>query len=102
MALFPTQKKTWDNLQKIKGHENDCGRPGVNGGFIANPAVRFGANCYGYKPKITNAEKYVMETEPLHPKTKKDIAFDKRVDYWRQKLPEVEVAPFNKTTWSKI
>jgi len=56
MALFPTQKKTWDRLQKIKGHENDCGRPGINGGFIANPDVRFGINCYGFKPQITAAE----------------------------------------------
>jgi hypothetical protein len=31
MALFPTQKETWDKLQKIKGHEHDCGRPGING-----------------------------------------------------------------------
>jgi hypothetical protein len=40
MALFPTQQKTFDKLQKIEGHENDCGRPGVNGGYIANPAVK--------------------------------------------------------------
>ena len=53
LALFPTQKKTYDTLQTIPGHENDCGRTGVNGGYIANPNVKFGVNCYGYKPKIT-------------------------------------------------
>ena len=47
MALFPTQQKKWYKLQKIKGHENDCGRPGINGGYIDNPNVRFGVNCYG-------------------------------------------------------
>ena len=31
MALFPTQEEKWNKLQKIKGHENDCGRPGING-----------------------------------------------------------------------
>ena len=36
MAFYPTQKTTWDKLQKIKGHENDCGRPGVNGGYITS------------------------------------------------------------------
>ena len=56
MALFPTQQKTFDNLQKIEGHENDCGRPGVNGGFMANPNIRFGVNCYGNKPKIKEEE----------------------------------------------
>jgi len=101
-ALFPTQKKTWDNLQKIEGHEHDCGRQGVNGGYIANPSVRFGANCFGYKPQITNEEENAMETDTLYPKTSKDLGFERRVDYWRQKLPEVTVAPFNKTTWSKI
>ena len=102
MALFPTQKKTWKKLQSIEGHENDCGRPGINGGYIANPAVRFGANCFGYKPKITSAEQTEMDDSPLYPQTKEDIALERRVDYWRQKLPEVTVAPFNKTTWSKV
>jgi hypothetical protein len=30
MAYFPTQKKTFDYLQGVEGHENDCGRPGIN------------------------------------------------------------------------
>ena len=51
MAYFPTQYDKWKKLQTIKGHENDCGRPGINGGFIDNPNVRFGINCFGYKPK---------------------------------------------------
>ena len=102
MALFPTQKQSWDKLQTIKGHENDCGRPGVNGGYIDNPAVRFGANCVGYKPKMTAADETAMEAGTLYPKTAKDVEFDRRVDYWRKKLPEVVVAPFNKTSWSRI
>lgn len=102
MALFPTQKQTWKKLQTIDGHENDCGRPGVNGGYIANPAVRFGANCFGYKPKITTAEQNAMDKAPLYPQTNKELALERRVDYWRQKLPEVTVAPFNKSTWSKV
>ena len=32
LGLFPTQKETWDHLQTVPGHENDCGRPGINGG----------------------------------------------------------------------
>ena len=36
MALYPTQYDKWANLQKIKGHEHDCGRPGINGGYISN------------------------------------------------------------------
>lgn len=102
MALFPTQQKTYDNLQKIKGHENDCGRPGVNGGYIANPKLKFGVNCYGYKPRITSTEEDLMANEPIYPKTKKDIAMEQRVNYWKDKLPEVIVSPFNHDTWSKL
>jgi hypothetical protein len=102
LALFPTQKDTWNQLQNIEGHENDCGRPGINGGYIANPNVRFGANCYGYKPKITQEEKDLMNTQPLYPRTLKDIKEEKLIDFWRQKIPEILVAPFNKNVWSLI
>jgi preprotein translocase subunit SecG len=102
MALYPTQQKTWDELQKIEGHENDCGRPGINGGFMDNPALKFGVNCFGYKPRITNTEEDLMATEPLYPKTEKDIAMEHRVDYWKSKLSEILVSPFNHNTWSRL
>lgn len=102
MALYPTQQKTWDGLQKIKGHENDCGRPGVNGGFIKNPALKFGANCYGYKPKMTPVEKDIMANSTPYPKTKKDLAIEQRTEYWKERLPEILVSPFNYNSWSKL
>jgi hypothetical protein len=102
MALFPTQQKTFDGLQKIEGHENDCGRPGVNGGYIENPAVRFGVNCYGYKPRMTSTDEELMASEPLYPKTLKDQAMENRVNYWKDKLSEVLVSPFNHNNWSKL
>jgi hypothetical protein len=102
MALYPTQQNTYDELQKIKGHENDCGRPGVNGGYIANPAVKFGVNCFGHKPKMNQEEEELMATEPLYPKTLKDIAMEKRVEYWKDKLAEIIVSPFNHNSWSKM
>jgi hypothetical protein len=102
MALFPTQQKTYDELQKIEGHENDCGRPGVNGGYISNPALKFGVNCYGYKPRITSTEEDLMASEPIYPKTEKDIAMENRVNYWKDKLSEIIVSPFNNDTWSRL
>jgi len=102
MALYPTQYDKWGHLQKIEGHEHDCGRPGINGGFIKNPNVRFGANCYGYKPKITQEEAEAMKLAPLYPRTRRERAFDKRVDYWRNQLSEIQVAPFNHNNWSII
>jgi len=102
LALFPTQKKTYNTLQGIKGHENDCGRPGVNGGFIDNPKVRFGVNCYGYKPKITSEEEELMKTATPYPETAQDKVFQKRVDFWKKKVDEILVAPFNYNTWGSL
>lgn len=102
MALYPTQYNKWVNLQSIDGHEHDCGRPGINGGYIANPNVKFGVNCYGYKPKITQEESEAMKLAPLYPTTVRERAFDKRVDYWRNQLPSLEVSPFNHDNWSMI
>ena len=102
MALFPTQQKTFDYLQKVEGHENDCGRPGVNGGYMINPQLRFGVNCYGNKPKITPEEEELMKTTPQYPVTMKDIAFQKRVDFWKTKVADILVSPFNSTTWGSF
>ena len=102
LALFPTQKQTYNTLQKTPGHENDCGRAGINGGYIANPNVKFGVNCYGYKPKITNEEEELMKTATPYPESAKDIAFQKRVDYWKNKVDEILVSPFNYSTWGSF
>ena len=51
LALFPTQKSLFNELKQIPGHENDCGRPGINGGYFKNKNLKFGVNCYGVKPK---------------------------------------------------
>lgn len=102
LALFPTQKLTYDTLQKIEGHENDCGRTGINGGYIANPKIKFGVNCYGYKPKITSEEVELMKTSTPYPETAKDIAFQKRIDYWKNKVSDILVSPFNHTSWGAM
>ena len=102
MALYPTQYAKWQKLQAIEGHKHDCGRPGINGGFIDNPNIKFGINCFGLKPAINADEIQAMNVTPLYPKTQKEINFEKKVDYWREKLPEIAIAPFNHDNWSII
>ena len=102
LALFPTQKQTYDNLQTIPGHENDCGRTGINGGYIANKKIKFGVNCYGNKPKITQEEENLMNTSTPYPQTAKDIAFQKRVDFWKNKVSDILVSPFNYNSWGSF
>jgi len=102
MALFPTQKQTYNTLQTIPGHENDCGRPGVNGGYIANPRIRFGVNCYGFKPSITDKEEELMQTSTPYPETRQDKVFQKRVDFWKDKIDQILISPFNYNIWGSI
>lgn len=99
MALFPTQQKTFNQLQKIPGHEHDCGRPGVNGGYIANSNVKFGVNCFGKKPRMTAEEETLMNISTPYPETAEDIAFKKRVDYWKNNINDILVSPFNTQSW---
>lgn len=102
LALFPTQKNTYNKLQTIPGHENDCGRPGINGGYIANPNVKFGVNCYGYKPKITGDEEELMRTISPYPQNQQDMLFQKKVDVLKNNLDEILISPFNHESWSEF
>jgi len=88
-AFFPTQQKTFDKLQGIKGHEHDCGRPGINGGYIKNPEIKFGVNCYGNKRKINEYEENLMKTMSPYPQTKEDVEFQQKIDYWKDKVDEI-------------
>jgi len=100
MAFFPTNKDVWEKLQKIKGHEHDCGRIGINGGYIANPNVRFGVNCYGNKPDITSKESKLMSNQTLYPKSLEDYEIDKKSEQYKKQLNKLLVSPFNNSNWS--
>jgi hypothetical protein len=102
MALYPTQKDTWDELQKVEGHKHDCGRPGINGGYIRNRNVKFGANCFGYKPAITPSEQIKLDgDESPIPLTKRERDFNKMVKEYKNKLSDIAVSPFNYDIWSE-
>jgi hypothetical protein len=99
MALYPTQYEKWEKLQEVKGHEHDCGRPGINGGYIDNPNIQFGANCYGRKPKPTKYELRQMRNSGLYPITPAEQRFNRLVESWRRKLSELSLSPFNSSAW---
>lgn len=94
-AYYPTQKCTWDRLQRgDKKWRNSCGKPGINGGFFPNPELRFGVNCFGIRPKGA-----VVKVKKPRCKRKE---FCKRHDNRRsaKRLETDEVVPFNKDRWS--
>ena len=95
LALFPTQKEVYDNLKTITGHENDCGRQGVNGGFIDNPYVKFGVNCYGEKPEETQQDKEYMERLKLSYSPAVD---DSTIN---EDAKNYIISPFNREKWKE-
>jgi hypothetical protein len=103
MAFFPTQKDTWEKLQQSDPRlKNRCGRPGVNGGHIPNPRMKFGANCYGVKPAASALELAQMKTslESNAPKTPEENLIDKKADYYRQNADKLKLNSFNGDKWS--
>lgn len=103
-AYFPTQKDTWNKLQTVKGHEHDLGRPGVNGGYFKNPNIRFGVNCFGIKPAMTDSEKLRMDArkEQVYPKSKEDEMLDKKVKFFQEHKDKLLVINgYNTDKWSR-
>lgn len=94
MALYPTQKSTWDELQREvdPGKRTRCGRPGVNGGYF-DPMNKFGVNCFGFKP-----EGKFTPPAPI-PGTDKQ-AFDSMVNKFKQMIKSMQLSPFSRREWS--
>lgn len=100
-AFFPTQQKTYDELQKIKGHEHDCGRPGINGGYVTDASFQFGANCYGKRPQMTDNDKKLMDATTPYPKNPQDIMMEKQVAMWKDHISSLLVSPFSQASWNE-
>ena len=99
-AYFPTQKSTWNTLQKSESSKHSCGRPGINGGFIDNPDVRFGVNCYGKKPLPKPSDLASLGTKAL-PKTPEDILLDKKIQFWKDNGNKLfQINGYNNDKWS--
>ena len=105
MILFPTQKSTWQKLQKNPKHKNDCGRPGVNGGYIANPYVRFGVNCYGKKPPASanDLNRMTAKQNQVYPASPEEKALQNKVDFWKENSSKLlQINSYNTKKWSEV
>ena len=95
LALFPIQKAVYNELKKVPNHEHDCGRPGVNGGYMQNKNLKFGVNCYGKKPYASEKELDNMKKKYL-PISDENIQKEKD-----KKISKFLISPFNKEKWSE-
>jgi hypothetical protein len=103
MILFPTQKSTWEDLQRNPDTKNSCGRPGINGGYMANASIKAGVNCYGVKPEMNESSSKLMANIQNYEAGKMiDPLHDARVNEMRNKVNDIVVAPFNKGAWSLL
>ena len=104
MALFPTQQETYDKL-KASGKEvqYNCGRPGINGGHITNPYIKFGVNCFGKKPSATSSDIARLEMSDYSlPQTAEQKELQAKIDYWKANAAELlQISSFNKGKWSR-
>tara|TARA_B100001287_G_scaffold276159_1_gene286019 strand:- start:1227 stop:2105 length:879 start_codon:yes stop_codon:yes gene_type:complete len=99
MAFFPTQQSVYNELKQIPGHENDCGRPGINGGYMKNPNIKFGVNCYGIKPEAKDKDKKLMHSVNHTPYINED-EINKKKNEKKSKLNKFSIYPFNNDKWS--
>ena len=96
MALYPTQKKTWEKLQEDPTSANDCGQWGVNGGYFDNKDTLFGANCYGIKPDPKDRER--TKGVPVSMSQRNILS---KVKKYRDTKNSLTVNPFNADLWSQ-
>ena len=95
LALFPIQKSLYNELKKIPGHQHDCGRIGVNGGYIEDSSTTFGVNCYGKKPYMTDKDKDFMNNYSYIPTMDPE-----EQSILNNKVNDILIAPFSKDKWS--
>jgi ABC-type multidrug transport system fused ATPase/permease subunit len=101
VAVYPTQKETWDKLQH--GPEDEkyaCGEPGVNGGAFDNPEMRFGVNCYGKKPEQSAADERILMERGTIPKTPDTLKVDQQIKKFKEQIDTLGILPFNGNAWT--
>jgi len=102
MIFFPTQKSTWQELQKNPSTKNSCGRPGINGGVSPNPNIKYGVNCYGKKPSQKDNE--FLSTNVIaaqFSKSTEDVELEKKTQFWKEHQEMLQLNSYNKNKWSK-
>lgn len=104
MALFPTQKSTWMKLQGSEQTKQNCGRPGINGGYMENKNILFGVNCYGKKPAASKNDLAYMDAnkEIVIPKSAEDAEVNYKIEMWKNN-PDIflKMNSFNRSQWNE-
>jgi len=99
MAVYPTQKETWDKLQEGPAERRkDCGVPGINGGYFDNKYLRFGVNCYGVKRLPTENERNLNIFNPDYVSTE-ERKLQEKIEKYKLQMTDINFMPFNRNDW---
>lgn len=106
MALYPVQRKIWEKLQQGELNEKTkCQEPNKNGlvgGVFDKKDLKFGVNCYGYRPK-PDADKIIYNGN------REESIYNDLSNENKQKLTKLKsqkesgklsVRPYNNKYWS--
>lgn len=96
-AIYPTQQKTFDKLQTAATDDErmSCGLPGINGGYMDNPDLRFGVNCYGDRPAEKDADIRNQMMKGDVPLTNEVLEQRKKELRYRTEANEIPLNPYN-------
>ena len=101
MAVFPTQKETYDKLQAgPKNQRNVCGTVGINGGYFENPEFKYGVNCYGQKPSQSAHDQEMLMSEGKAPPTPDTFEVDAKIAEYKDQADSLYIKPFSDVKWS--
>jgi hypothetical protein len=89
MVLYPTQKSSWEKYQETD-HKEQCGIPGINGGYNIRANQKLGVNCFGKKPD---------GVDPVVEPVVEPAKVEQQAAYWQQNLT---ISPFNYKSWSEF
>jgi len=106
-AYFPLQKSTWQQIQNaIKANGGQCPnkmlanvRPGISGGYFANPHIRFGVNCYGVKPPQRSSDNMGGVHIPQIPSLPDPV--DQLAQMYQKNLDQFKLDSFDAKQWSE-
>jgi hypothetical protein len=93
-ALYPIQKEYYKHEMSIGNTQ--CGKPGVNGGYMPFPDIKLSTNCYGIKPK-PDPNRIEYTDGPLNIKSHDLFKEYKEMS----KQNQLNILPFNTNYWSK-
>jgi hypothetical protein len=101
MAVYPTQQDTYDTLQLGPGDQKGaCGKPGLNGGYFDNPELKYGVTCIGPKPSQTAHDATSVTSGSTRPLTSQGLAFESKVQQFKEQASTLGVLPFNSGKWT--